>query len=265
MRTFIAMLATAADTPGNQISKCAVDNLNAWAKAGALTERPNDFEGERQLVRYVFALNIITGKLADHHSGIDQNVVIWLQRVTTESTESFGRRLPQRKKADNLYVWSGAAAAAYLLLVRDSAIDRHQRNVWREAIDAIEPDGRIALELARKEHALNYHTYYLSALLWLRELRRALGMEPTEQDAAAISRLENRIRAVFCSNDRMIEGQPMRQNPPNRLSSEALPILEPPFFEEMKRCGLNVDGTPPVFLGGSVELTKNYISARRQR
>jgi len=264
MRAFITMLATAADSPGRDIEKCATDNLNAWAKAGALTQKPDDFEGERQLIRYAFALNIITGKLLGRHAELDRNVIGWLQRVTTETAVSFGRRLPQRKTADNLYVWSGAAAASYLLLVNDGTLDRYQRNVWLQAINAIEPDGRIVLELARKEHALNYHAYYLSALLWLREMRRALGIEPSEQDAAAISRLERRILAVYCSSDRMIEGQPMRQNPPNRLSVEALPTLEPRFFEEMQACGLNVDAAPPALLGGSVDSTKNYISARRQ-
>lgn len=260
VRRFVRAVLRAADhEPGAQRDECAIANLAHWARAGALLARPSNFEGGRQRIRYVFALNIAALKLGLTPTK-DGEILAWLRSATVRVSADFARHRSVRGSADNLYVWSGAAAASYLLLANDPDLAAYQAAVWSDAIRAIDATGTVRLETSRGYHSLHYHTYFLSALLWLREFRARLG-ESTDEAAGSLGRLDRFIRHSVCSPGPAADGTPKR--PAETLAAESLKVLDEPLWRGLRECGIKDTEIGPALMGGDMRATLVLLRNRQ--
>jgi poly(beta-D-mannuronate) lyase len=198
LRNFVTDASRRADSTDPAQRECALAMMRDWAKNRAMEVPPADFGGLRELERFGISLNIIALKL--RADGLDIGPLLgWLG----ELNRIVIGRFESRDRVDNLYVWSGVAAASYALLSRDDGARRHADDVWKKGLAAIRPDGFVDSELRRGSRALLYHVYDLSALLTLRAFRTALGETNSDQDQVSLARLADRVGASLCDPSSM--------------------------------------------------------------
>ena len=198
LRRFVTDASLRADSTNPADETCAYAMMLSWAKAGSMLEEPANFAGMRERERFTIALNIIALKLKVEGFAAAP-LLDWLGRLNSGVIDDFEKRGLE----DNLGVWSGVAAASYALLSGDGRARRYAGSVWSRAIASIRPDGYVDTELRRAGRALNYHTYYLSALVTLHAFRQALGEITSDADQAALKRLAGTVAGALCDPSAM--------------------------------------------------------------
>jgi poly(beta-D-mannuronate) lyase len=183
---------------------CADALLENWAKAGAM-RTTNDANGgysrqggiDRQALLRGFV--IVALKLRSSGQALGPDVVPWLGRLVTDNDRNW-QKITLR---GNLYFWAGATAASYALLAHDPQALAFQNEVWANAMSQIQKDGYLEAELARGARALIYHQYALSALLTLRDARRALHLPDRPADTQKLRLLADRVGQSLCHPEQM--------------------------------------------------------------
>jgi poly(beta-D-mannuronate) lyase len=199
VRAFIDGLSTRLDQllergPDTDVSACIQQNLMSWAHAGALLKTPTWSAPRAEQTKTIVALQFIFLKLKTIGNNVSKEVQVWRR----QSLDSLLRAYENPSHQNNLYVWSGVAAAAGDLLEKDDRLRCYHEAVWRFAINSISGDGTVAFEMARGQRALIYHTFFYNALSALSRLREALGLAIDEDQAAAIRRLSEAIGKAAC-------------------------------------------------------------------
>lgn len=259
LRKFVTDASRGADSTDRSERECALDMMLEWANDRAMTVPPTDFGGLRELERFTISLNIVALKLRADGLKIEP-LLDWLGKLNHLVMERFGAR----GHVDNLFVWSGVAAASYALLGGDDPSRRYASDVWTRGISAIRPDGFVDSELRRGPRALLYHVYNLSALLTLRAFRTALGDTLVGRDHASLLRLVDRVGSSLCEPSAMAaaSGSTTQENPP---AIEFAPIVA--FAGEyadprLRSCGPpDIPATDPV-LGGNLKATAAVLALR---
>jgi poly(beta-D-mannuronate) lyase len=198
LRRFVADASLRADSTNPADETCAYAMMLSWAKSGAMLVEPANFAGMRERERFTIALNIIALKLKAEGFAAAP-LLEWLGRLNNGVIDDFEKRGLE----DNLGVWSGVAAASYALLSGDGRARRYAGAVWNRAISGIRPDGYIDTELRRAGRALDYHTYYLSALVTLHAFREALGDSASQAEQAGLKRLAGKVADALCDPSAM--------------------------------------------------------------
>jgi poly(beta-D-mannuronate) lyase len=168
---------------------CASGLLQNWAAADALLQRPVNFAGIRERLRFGMAITFVTLRLVADGHPLDPQTKVWIDKLNRAIVADFDRR----NVVDNLYVWSGAAAALAFLVENDRLFADYRDKVFRAAIGQIGPDGFVPSELRRETRASLYHAYYLSALLLIQAMRA----DPTGD--ADIEMLARVVREGSCA------------------------------------------------------------------
>jgi poly(beta-D-mannuronate) lyase len=262
LRNFVTDASKRADSPDRNDRVCALRMMREWADARAIETPPSDFGGLRELERFSIALNVIALKL--RADGMDiEPLLDWLGNLNRIVTGRFGAQ----SRVNNLYIWSGVAAASYALLSGDVASRRYENDVWRQGIAAIRADGFVDSELRRGERALLYHVYDLSALLTLRAFRAALGESDSAQEHASLARLVERVGSSLCDRSEIAtaSGSAVQESP---RTIEFAPIIafagdfaSPRFL----RCAPpDIPNTDPI-LGGRFDKLAAILAHRTAR
>lgn len=170
---------------------CVTGLLQNWAGADALLQRPANFAGIRERLRFGMAITFVTLRLVADGHPLDPQTKAWIDKLNRAIVADFDRR----NIVDNLYVWSGAAAALAFLVEGDSLFADYRDKVFHAAIGQIGPDGLVPSELRRETRASLYHAYYLSALLLIQAMR---GDSTGDAD---IERLARAVREGSCDAD----------------------------------------------------------------
>jgi poly(beta-D-mannuronate) lyase len=185
-------------------ASCANGLLESWAKANALStvvgadgKYNKQADAERQEFTRSFVILALKARQQGMQLGPD--VIPWLGRLVDDND----RHWQEMSLRTNLYDWAGATAAAYFLLAPDKDAYDFQNQVWAEALAAIRDDGYLDAELGRGIRALVYHQYALSALLTLREARRAMGIPILDAEQRRLKLLADRVGAALCHPDEM--------------------------------------------------------------
>lgn len=187
---------------------CAESNLRTWAAASALLKRPESFSGIRERQRFTLAINLAVLKLVQKGRGVDSTIKPWLIALNREVMNDFRRRGVR----DNLYVWSGAAAATGARATGNVELRDYAAEVWREATAAIGPQGRVPSELRRASRAVLYHAFYLAGLLVLES-----SLFGSTSGDPRLVRLFDAVRDGTCNPGAFAAvGGSLRQSPPNR-------------------------------------------------
>lgn len=253
VRQFIRGIVEAGDREADATSvECAKVALRKWASGSGLLSKPDNFEGGRARIRYAFALNIAALKLGITPSD-EPEIIEWLGSLSRQVASDFARHRVLRKSADNLYVWSGATAASFLLLAQDKILVDYQEDVWNDGLKSIRQDGTVRLEVDRGTRSVPYHTYYLSALLWLSKFREHLGSQMAPDAARDIARLDGFLEQSICASG------PNSERPPSTIAAESLQVLDSRLWAILRGCGIRWTDTKSVLLGGEMTNTLKVI------
>ena len=164
---FMNYIAKALDAPIGQGDSaaiaCAYKAFGSWAAAAALTEQPKHYNlgGTVKRDQILIGLDLLALKFRAMGYSINSTMVNWLHTLNDQSIDYY----QHASNRGNLYVWSGAAAALFALIDRDSKSLQYQDQVWWDALSKIRDDGTIDGEMARGQRALIYHIYSFSATL----------------------------------------------------------------------------------------------------
>lgn len=252
-RKFITFITESADSGKEDDKACVVENLQRWAAEDALLSKPLNFEGARQRIRYTTALNISALKV-----GINQrengDIVLWLRKLSLAVADEFAPRRIQKGSSDNLYVWSGVAAATFLLIANDDKLLAYQNAVWKDALASVRPDGSIYLETLREQRSTPYHLYYLGAVEWLKYLRSALHLQT--QDGSSIGRLQGYIGGKLCGPKEDAFG------PTSTISAEYVRPTDPAYWNALRNCGIKDTSFVVPSFGGDMRSTLMIIGKK---
>ncbi|MGH6868191.1 MAG: alginate lyase family protein, partial [Methylocella sp.] len=183
---------------------CANTLLESWAKAGALSatrDENGNYSSQGGIDRQVLIRSFIFVGLKLQSKGFElgPNVIPWLRKLVQHNNENW-RKISLRS---NLYYWAGSIAANFALLSHDQDSLNFQNEVWKYAMSAIRDDGVLDSEATRGTRALVYHQYALSALLTLREARRALGLRAIDVEQRKLRVLADRVGTALCHPETM--------------------------------------------------------------
>jgi poly(beta-D-mannuronate) lyase len=248
----------AGGAPTSAALRCATAMLQEWAAAGAMLQQPASFPAERERQRWALGMTLAGLKLRAFGGRLDSGVVGWLDALNTAVIQDFARR----RLVDNLAVWSAANAASLALINRDRDALQYESRVWADGLRQIGPDGLLASELRRQSRALLYHQYYASALIFLRQLRIALGQKPKAGDEADLRRLIDRVETALCDPAEMasVSGGARQDQPPAEQFAAGLVFGGDLIDERWTRCGAEPRGLRDDTLGGRLDRTLAVLS-----
>ncbi len=185
---------------------CANTQLKVWASHRALLIKPKDFAAQRERLRFGTAIYFATLRMIAAGHTPPAEVMAWIKSLNRATMLDFRKR----KIADNLYVWSGAAAALAWEITGDEAAKSFSLSVRDTSVSNIQKDGLVQSEIRRKTRSLLYHSYYLAGLLLINEVFSA-----SELDQKMIGKLYERVRQASCDPVSFSNDQP--QVPPNSV------------------------------------------------
>lgn len=237
---------------------CADRNLDNWAKADGLTEKPTNNAALADQTIAVFGLNVMALKRREAGIPVSREVEDWLNDITRELVAIYTQGGPR----NNMYVWSGAAAAASNLLRHDRMLDRHANRVWRTATARIDSKGRVASELGRGQRALVYHQYFNAALGALNLARQATGHSAGADGRSAMSRLGKAVGDWACDSTPLQELTGVKQEEFSRWNRAMGYAFNGNYLSaSWRRCVKNVSEFADPSYGGRFDLTAIAISS----
>jgi poly(beta-D-mannuronate) lyase len=241
----------------NPSASCANQLLEEWAKADALRTALDDagaysLQGGVNRQKLLRSFVMVALKLKFHGLQLGPDVTPWLTKLVHNNNRSW-RQITLRT---NLYYWAGATAADFYLLSHDQDSLQFQNQVWSDAISAIHDDGYLDAELARGRRALVYHQYALSAILSLREARRAMGLQIADAEQHRIQLLFNRVGTSLCHPDTMAAAAKVASvEIPDYWGFREIDALGTDLSnDDMKKCSVPVDSYFDINNGGDQKI-----------
>lgn len=237
---------------------CADRNLQNWAAAGGLTQKPASTAALADQTVAVFGLNVMALKRRAAGIPVSREVQDWLNDVTRALVTIYTQGGPR----NNMYVWSGAAAAAGNLLQHDSVLDRHASRVWRASIKKIDSKGRVSSEIGRGQRAMVYHQYYNVALGALNLARQAAGHSTGSDGRAAMTRLGKAVGDWGCDSAPLDQLTGVKQESFSRWNRAMGYAFNGNYLSaNWKRCVKDVPAFSDSSYGGRFDLTAIAISS----
>ncbi len=159
-------------------AKCALDQLDGWARAKALLNYDRD-ESSQAWYQVEWTLSsagitdsvLVTDPTLD--PGEQQRVTEWLDEAAHKDI-SF-----ERPNADNNnhHYWRALAATSIGIAASDDKLFRFGVSTYKEAIDDLDSHGAFPKEMARHERALPYQIFALDPLILIAEFASRQGMD----------------------------------------------------------------------------------------
>lgn len=157
-------------------ASCSLDWLHAWAKEDALMGHIKGRQGfyARKWASGSIALSYL--KIRDQ-PGLDQErkkmVEQWIGRLAEIVEDSSTGETSRR---NNHAYWNGLTNMANGIVLNRKRFFESGIAAYRLALNEMRSDGALPLELDRKEHALHYHNFALSPLVFIAEMAARQGI-----------------------------------------------------------------------------------------
>jgi poly(beta-D-mannuronate) lyase len=159
-------------------SASALDQLDAWARAGALLNYSRE---ESSQAWYQVEWTLSSAGIADsvlvNDATLDtaeqQRVTAWL---VTACRKVIGFEKPGDTR-NNHYYWRALAATSIGVAASDDALFLHGIEVFRQAIGEIDANGAFPKEMARHENAIHYQGFALQPLAIIAEFATRQGCD----------------------------------------------------------------------------------------
>jgi poly(beta-D-mannuronate) lyase len=159
-------------------SAAALDQLDAWARAGALLDYSRDESSQAWFqVEWTLCSAAVTDSVLVNDPTLDpseqQRVTSWLVAVCHKDV-GFERA---GDTGNNHHYWRALAAMAVGVTAADDELFRHAIAVYRQAIDEIDANGAFPKEMARHENAIHYQGFALQPLVTLAQFAGRQGID----------------------------------------------------------------------------------------
>jgi poly(beta-D-mannuronate) lyase len=159
-------------------SAAALDQLDAWAKAGALLDYSRE-ESSQAWYQAEWTLSSagVTDSVLVNDSTLDP---VEQRRVTAWLVAACRKDLSFEKPGDtqnNHYYWRSLAAVAIGITASDDELFRHGVEVYRQAIGELDANGALPKEMARHENAIHYQAFALEPLVTIAEFATRQGYD----------------------------------------------------------------------------------------
>lgn len=158
-------------------ASCGLDWLHAWAKEDALMGHIKGRQGfyARKWASGSIALAYL--KIRDHpglNEGKKKALEIWIGRLAEIVEDSSTGETSRR---NNHAYWNGLTNMANAIVLNRKRLFESAIASYRLALSEMRSDGILPLELDRKEHALHYHNFALSPLVFIAEMAARQGID----------------------------------------------------------------------------------------
>jgi poly(beta-D-mannuronate) lyase len=174
-------------------ASCALDWMQSWAQAEALLGDANmTGKAVRKWTLAAVAFNFLKIQDApDLDAKKMQAVRDWMVKIAQVVIDEHSDIPPE--KINNHYYWAGAAVGAAGIATQNRELLDWALDSYRQSVAAIDRDGVLPRELARRSRALSYHVYALQPLVMLAEIGRVNGVDLYAERDCALCRLINRV------------------------------------------------------------------------
>ena len=150
-------------------ARCTLDQLDAWAKAEALTNYdPKTYSQSWFQAEWTLASAGVTESVLKQDATLDSaqqaRVTAWLRKA--------GHQLIGYEKpglGNNHHYWRALAATSIGVLSNDDELFRYGVEVFKEAVGQEDESGAFPLEMARHENAIHYQAFALQPLIMIAE------------------------------------------------------------------------------------------------
>jgi len=165
-------------TGSHRESASALDQIDAWARAGALLDYSRDESQQAWFqVEWTLCSAAITDSVLVNDSTLDpakqQEIASWLVAVCRKDL-SFER---VGDAGNNHLYWRALAAMAVGVTASDSDLYRHAISVYKKAIDEVDANGALPKEMARHEYAIHYQGFALQPLVTIAQFASRQGID----------------------------------------------------------------------------------------
>ncbi|HTV08704.1 MAG TPA: alginate lyase family protein [Candidatus Aquilonibacter sp.] len=155
---------------GNEAeARCALDQLDAWAKAKALTNYdPKAYSQSWYQAEWTLSSAGVTDSVLKQDGALDsveqERVTDWLRKAAHQliSYEKPGL-------GNNHHYWRALAATSIGVLSNDDKLFRDGVEVFKQAVSQEDDSGAFPLEMARHENAIHYQAFALQPLIMIAE------------------------------------------------------------------------------------------------
>lgn len=238
---------------------CALDALQTWARAGALTGTMSSKQAQAER-RWTLAGAALAYLKIKPHATAEQATEIdgWLVKLADAAHAEFASGSLKR---NNHWYWMGLGLGATGL----AAVSPHHwdlaRGVMQDAAHDIGPDGSLKLELARGQRALRYHAFALMPLVTLADLARTKGEDWESYSEHALARLV-RFTASNLDDPAAITTLAGPQETPVSPGAGWLPLYSAMHPEWVAPANVEM-ASGHRWLGGNVLLLRKFMGAGR--
>jgi poly(beta-D-mannuronate) lyase len=237
-RATTAAVEAAADsfqaTGNRSAANCVLQQLNIEAAADAMT-------GEMASNQSYYVQNWTLGALAvswlkvrDAEPGTAEqraSVVAWLTKVAHATETYFSDRHEKKTKdgQNNHYYWAGFAVMSVGIAADEHAFFDWGVGTYNDAMQRIEPEGTLPLEMDRGQRALHYHLFALAPLVTMAEFGSANGVDMYGANHGALHRLVARSIAGLVDNSYFTAKAGVKQDTPEngKIKSEDIVWVTP--------------------------------------
>ena len=165
-------------TGSHKEAACALDQMDAWAKAGALLNYDRD-ESQQAWFEVEWVLSgigisnsvLVNDKTLDHAE--QKRVTAWLDTAAHKSI-SFERPSDTQ---NNHHYWRALHAVAIGVAASDNELFQFGVAAYKQAVAEIDANGAFPKEMARHENALGYQGFALEPLILIAQLASRQGID----------------------------------------------------------------------------------------
>ena len=242
---------------------CVVTHLDHWATGGAFSGRNSmqgEFEKKWGAINYSLAFMEARPAATPQQA---QPITNWLKRMGHDVMDQYdGLVVPIgiNSKANNHAYWAALSTTTVGMATGDASLFDWGMKRYLSALDDIDVDGYLPLELKRGSRALDYHRFALEPLLLLSVIARANGVNISTSKLAALRRLVQTVQAGLSDDSQFVRrsGQQQTSDGERKPFEWAWGELAARMFPDMK-IDQRIAGQRPYFhiwLGG--DLTIRY-------
>ncbi len=187
----------ASNPPQAAAAKCVLAWLEDWGQARAILGKMSaqgGFVRKWGLGVIAVAYLKVRGE-PTLDEDIKKGVEIWIRRLAQTVRAEYSTGTERSSRRNNHLYW-----AAWSVMAAAVALDDHEMFDWsvgryRFAMDQIEDDGTLPLEMVRRSKALHYHLYSIPPLVLIAETGARNGLDLYTEQGGALHRLIRRTVA----------------------------------------------------------------------
>tara|TARA_B100001989_G_C24544991_1_gene470137 strand:- start:2043 stop:3161 length:1119 start_codon:yes stop_codon:yes gene_type:complete len=178
-----------------EIAQCALGWMDDWAKADGFMGDANHM-GEF-VRKWALASVSLTYLQIRNEGNLDKEqktrVKAWLNRLTDQVIDDFSKKPEINSRNNNHMYWAVWAVANGAVVNNNKEQFNWAMEKAKEAIDHIQDDGTLKIELIRGKKAYNYHHYAAIPLFYLAEIAQTNGIDLYKENNEGLQRLAKRI------------------------------------------------------------------------